>query len=435
MTIFLIGILPYNYIMIYYFYTSFSVYFWAVIGILALIYAEHSAKWYKVLGVSVILFLILGSYPPIISMLLVLFMAKRLCDFIDNKQNFRAIVKDCFVFAVELFIAGMLFKITMFLLEKNNFLNSSMYNLQLVSFNQIFQNVFLEILKSLKCIFSIKSILGWQYVCFFAFLIFSAVLFVLFKGKNKFIALILLLGIFIASRFSFIVSSNSYIAEYRVQYWGILGITIFSFAMLLKMNTLWKKNLFYVLGVIFVCLFIKTGFDAQKTMVSIFKSELRLHNTMFDRISSHPKFDSSKSYYSMNFGYPLSWKHFCKEGCKNFNNESLSAVVLPFDLIPTLFWDRGYNPIYLKSGIMGNSLWFVFNREFLYDRISNKDMYISDSNIDEIRKWLYMDAKMYPHKDSLYIDDKNIIFVMNGLDFYKYREKFISHLKEKKAPN
>ena len=87
LTIFLIGILPYNYIMIYYFYTSFSVYFWAVIGILALIYAEHSAKWYKVLGVSVILFLILGSYPPIISMLLVLFMAKRLCDFIDNKQN------------------------------------------------------------------------------------------------------------------------------------------------------------------------------------------------------------------------------------------------------------------------------------------------------------------------------------------------------------
>ena len=30
--------------------------------------------------------------------------------------------------------------------------------------------------------------------------------------------------------------------------------------------------------------------------------------------------------------------------------------------------------------------------------------------------------------------NKNIIFVMDGLDFYKYREMFILHLKEKRAP-
>jgi hypothetical protein len=61
-------------------------------------------------------------------------------------------------------------------------------------------------------------------------------------------------------------------------------------------------------------------------------------------------------------------------------------------------------------------------------------MYISDGNISDIRQWLYLDAKKYPHADSLYIDDKNIILVMDGLDFYKYRENFISHLKAKKAP-
>ena len=427
----LIGVLPYNYVMLYYFYTSFSVYVWALVGVLGLICVEQQFKWYKFLFVSIVMFLVLGSYPPIIAMLLVLFVAKRICCFLDDEQNFTDIIKSFAILGAELILGYLFFKLVVFVLEDKEYINTEMYNLQVVSFMQIVKNIFIEIWKSIESIWNIKNILGWQYVAFLSLTIFSSVLFVLFKTKNKLIMTLLLLAIFVASRFSFIVSSNSYIAEYRVQYWGILGITIFSFAILLKINALWQKNIFYVLSIVFICLFIKTGFDIQKTMVSIYKSEIRVQNNIYDRISKHPNFDIRNKYQGMSFGYPLFWKHFCNGDCENFNNEALSAINLPLTVVSNLFWDKPFNPIYLNEGIMESFIWTGVNVDYRSDK-DRSILFSTKEEISKIRNWMYVDAKVYPNNNSIYIDDKQIILYLQELDFYKNREKFLYHLKQQK---
>ena len=43
-------------------------------------------------------------------------------------------------------------------------------------------------------------------------------------------------------------------------------------------------------------------------------------------------------------------------------------------------------------------------------------------NMENIRYWLYTSARPYPHENSIYIDDKYLLLILESYDFYNYRE-------------
>ena len=97
-------------------------------------------------------------------------------------------------------------------LEKIGYLNSMMYNLAVRDIRGVLQQVFVEIVFPFIRFSEIFSSLGFTYVVFFYALCVFAVSYILFMARNRVVALLLIVGLLLASRIAFLLSNSAYLA-------------------------------------------------------------------------------------------------------------------------------------------------------------------------------------------------------------------------------
>ena len=92
-----------------------------------------------------------------------------------------------------------------------------------------------------------------------------------------------------------------------------------------------------------------------------------------------------------------------------------------FDVANYLFWEEKVSPVIIGAGISGRSVLRVDRGG--KDKWHNPDYWTNNpSNMENIRFWLYTKAKPYPSFDSVYVDDKYLLLVLDKLTFNKHKE-------------
>ena len=419
----LIGVFPYGSIVLYYLFIAIPLNWWAVFGVFLLFLSEKTFTGVNLLLGGLGYMLLFGSYPPNIAFILVLFIGKRIIEVAINKENFRSVVVKSLYFMGQFGVGYVLFKAVVFVLVKNVFLDFGMYNVKVNDFSVILRKIPVELVNSVVSLFKFKSELGVSGCVFLVITILGSSARAIIQAKNKILVVLLLLGMFLASRFMFIFSPSSEIASFRGGYWGVLGLVVFSLAFLNLKTDKWFRNCMYVFEVLFLIIFMRTNFEMQKTMNFIFKSEIKFHERLKTRLENHNKFNNDYSYITLSLGNPYYPKHFCENGCEGFDNEVLSSTTMNMDLIPLLFFDDKYI-VDTKLGAWWNSIWTI--RDGRYFSGNDKVKSFDKGDLGDIRDWLYFRAKVWPSVDSVYVDNRRIIVLLEDDKKYIYGEDVLN---------
>jgi len=413
--------LPHIAILFYFVHYMLALAFWGCVGIGLLFLFEDDHKWWKFVSGTIGFVLLLGSYPPIFSLLITVFVGKKILDYLKNLYGFRKLVNEGLFFCGQLVSAFLVYKVILAYLVSVNMVNTGMYNLSTYTVWEVLRHVPIELWASFTFLRDLQRFFGNMYLLFFAILFSVGLGIIIFKAKNKIIAIALIITLLLASRLSFLLAGASYIAYFRVCLWGELGLFFVFLAFLLRENTKVVRNFLFVCGIIFCSCFLRTDFEIQKVQWLGFYSERLFHKRVDEKLFSYPKFDLNNHYMVLNFGYPKLHHHFCYDGCKGFNNDVLDNTVLEAYFGDVIFWDEVAKPRITKLGAWGGLMYFVGETP------SNMSIYAD--NVADLRYWAYVNARRYPAETGIYVDDQFLFFMFDKMFFDTNREMVLDQLK------
>ena len=415
---------PYLFISFYYVHYILPLFFWGVC-IVALLYITEKSEDKKYwLGGIVGYFLILGSYPPNMALALTLFMAKRCISYVNKQEDIKSIVKKGLIFLSQLLLAYLGFSLVQKYLIYANLVNAEMYNLTIRKPQEIAYQLPKEILRSISQNFHLYTFLDIPY-CTLLFATFLAAIIITYRqAQNKPIYIILVLGLCVASRYAFILSSYADIAAVRLEYWGRLGLYLFALSILLNQTKQWIKNIVLIWALIMLSLFIKTDFEIQKVQYLGFTAGRKYQQRLVENLIAQDKFRQEKKYISLTFGNPSFRERYINDKYKTPEMVS-DSFVFSFDVINFLFWEEKKSPISIGAGIWngGKSILKV-NRGDDEKWQDTKYWKNNPQNMQNLREWLYKEAKW----NSFYIDDKYIIAILDVKNMLKYRNIVLNQL-------
>lgn len=373
--------LPYTAIVFYYLFIALPLMLYAALGVGILFLTKPPFRWQKFVCGFVGAVLLLGSYPPILALVMTIFAGQKLICYLKHKMELKDIFMACLFFGGQFLLAYAVTREIWRHLADQGILNTQMYNLQVRRFDELPEQILKEGIAPLKNIGFFYQTLGGQYAVFYASVLGVAIFKMFYLFKNKIIVFCGVLGLFLVSRLPFLISANAYLAEYRVAYWGQLGLLIVALCFLFDTKQLWQRNLLFAGGGFFLFLFVRTDYDIQKVQYLKFRAERLYHTRLSERVFFHPNFDMMHSYVTLSIGYPNFKEHICGENCSQFNNDVLGHTVMPADLISVLFWDDIHNPVGMgRMGVWGKRLWFVG------DFVSKSEEIVA--KVKDIRWWM-----------------------------------------------
>lgn len=422
-----IGLNPHIFVLFYYQHILLSFIFWPLICLVTIYWFEIRPSLISFLFLICALAGGLGSYPPFFALIFCLFVVRQLLNYVFDDVPLVKIAKVSVGFGIALIFALGVQKAMHLWLIKIGYVSPDMYNLQTRGPAEIIKILPSELIMSVKQLFNQYAFIGDGYVFVTVLMVLCAIFMVLFKAKNKLVCGFFILLCFIASRFVFILATQTGGAAFRIEYWGRLGLYIFALSVLLKQKDKVVKNFTYV--ALFCCLsvFIKADLEIQKVQALAFKAEGNYQQRIFERILEHKNFNNHKPYISFVFGLPNIRRHFY-EGSKVKSDEILDySMIFGFDFVNKLFENEGKSPIEVGMEIWENRF-FMATRNNLSGYLYNSQ---DDVYVEPISYWLYNQAKPYPSVNAVYIDDRYIILIPDIKTFYQKREQFIQGIRDK----
>ena len=415
-----IGANPHIFALFYYVYLFFPFMVWSLVGVLGLYFFEGKCRVYKFLGAVFLYVMVLGSYPPNLAFVFVLFVAKRLFLFEEEKENIKIIIYKFLYFFAVFGVAIFVYKMICAYLIKMQMVNLDMYNIKMRGALDMIKSIPYELKMSVWQFFEMFSFMKQGYVLGLSSIVALGMYVVIKKAKNKWFTGMLILGMLIASRFAFLVSLHPEYAVYRLMYWGRLGVYIVFLAVLMKQKDIWVKNVLGMLLVFIMSLFVVSNLEIQKVQNMGFISGRLYQKRLLDTVLYNDNFKFDGDYISLNFGQPNFRSRFYKDEYNTGEVVGLN-LVFEFDVANYLFWEEKVSPVIIGAGISGRSVLRVDRGG--KDKWHNPDYWTNNpSNMENIRFWLYTKAKPYPSFDSVYVDDKYLLLVLDKLTFNKHKE-------------
>ena len=410
--ILLLSCSPYTLILFKYVFITVPLIMWGSVIILLLKLSEGAHTLKKWL-ISIFGFAFaLGGYPPNISFLATMFCGRKIISYQSKQQNLRQIITDSAFLASTLALGYAINRLIVHMLTLHFGLDFQMYNMRTSSFAEMLQKIPQELLKAFQEIGTVYQDLGLFYAFFVLTICIWALIKIIKDSPNKFIAMLMVCCLVLATHVAYLVSANAWYAKFRIGYWAFLGLSAVALSILLSIKHRIAKNLMFGFSLLALLCFIKTDFNIQKMMFYKFNLERLYHKRIEERFFDYPLFNLDGSYATLNFGYHDFLPHICGDGCSNFNNEILDNTILPADLGYTLFWDEVKSPVSLKFGIWGRTFWKVADPVLKNDWTTTQK-----SNQQDINMWLYMQSKTYPSPESIYIDNKYILMNLDKAFF------------------
>ncbi len=360
---------------------------------------------------SIIFYLSLGGYPPVINMIGIILFSLLLNDICIKHLTLKSLIKKYIPFAISIIFALTFFFITLYFLKKYNLMQDT-YNTASLKLEDLSQKLIFSIKVSIEQFLVSKTFISYIYKYIFLCISLIGIIELFIKTPKKFIHISLfilcLFGLLFSSILTTFIATNTAFVLYepRVEFFGIIYIYLYFSSTILHLSNKLIKNLAYASIFFIIILNFQTISYAQKIWKQGFLAEANLSDRIIKRIENHPKFDINKKYT------------FLQGGVLNFRgrfhtplaHETLDSYFITAPYIPWHLPTKNYK-LYYPTDVFGKDF------DVYWSTIPPFAININTAKAQYIRHF----AQPFPNNQSLYMDNDTIILTLtsNGQNLAK----------------
>ena len=403
-----IGITPYILSFMYFAFLVIPCLSWNAFIIGALLLSSKEKTFcLKITLSSILLFtLALGGYPPVINLFLTALTTKIFLDLFYKSATLKTLIKDYRYTIINFILSAILYKLILQYFIKTGDINSSYYNLQTIPFSQypskfilITKDLFKQFLTTLPFItISYKS-------STFAIVILATIhiIYNICKTNQKLLKSLAYIAIFYSALVTLFLSPSLKETEFspRIDFFGLLYVYGATFAICLKSNKKYLKNLSILFSIFTILISTNSLIDAQKVWKLGFDTELNLYKRIEKRLNSNSSFNKYGHYIIVQGGSPSFRSRFYHEPHMIKSDDLLDVSYVP-----------GMN-----SGVMLN---YYTNEEY-----ADTTSFVYTFRPDTKAKEFLSIAKPWPSTESISVGNYWIMLILNKSGLNDLRSRYL----------
>ena len=305
-----------------------------IIGALIISEKEQSFSLKRTLTAVLLIFLALGGYPPVINLIAVAFTARLFFALIFEKKKLSSIFKSYAWSIINIIIALILYKLCLVYLTHTGAINSSYYNLQTTPVSE-WGNKALLVLKTMFRQFAITLPFitsGYKNIITILALLslFTLANFPL-KKPRRLLAFFFFFIILLASQLTLFISTSITETQFspRVDFFGFMYVIAALFALGLKTDKLYLKNLTVILTLFSLFISVENLFLAQKVWHFGFSAEMKFYRRVGKRFQNNPLFNPNNHYIIVQGGTPYFRPRFYQTKYQKQSDDLLGISYVP----------------------------------------------------------------------------------------------------------
>lgn len=376
--------------------------FWNIfLVILALWWSLHKSYVASVAAIVLMVFS-LGAYASVISTIAIVFLGRVLMDIVLEQKTLKEEFKTYLRTGVNILVSIVIFKLILMYYEQQGKLKHGDYNTDYIAFSDVPEKLKL-ILQAIKEMFYLSLPFistKWKVLVSLPGIY---LLYHIIKARRwgKLWGIVLLAAILLSSQLTNFMAKANFSHEVRIDFFAVPYIFAV-FAVFCLRGSKLSKSFGLLVMVISVWLCALSDVRFQKAFYLGKEAEMKIYTDIISRIKGHDNFNINKDYIFISTTTTGLRTKFYRDKYDKGNTPLLSASINARWNEKT-FYDF-YEP---KSFIKKSS------NMAIYSHISTH----SESDLQRIADFIFNKAQPYPHKNSVYVDDKFIyvIYDENGL--------------------
>lgn len=378
--------------------------YWNVFFVIYALYISQR-KTYTSSVIAIILMVIsLGAYASIISTIAIVLLGRILMDIILEQKSIKELFHTYLRTGINIVISVIIFKLILVYYDHIGKLKHGDYNTDYISIEDLPQKL-QQVLRTCVEIFYVSQ----PYISTpYKILISLPILYVLYRiirnrPQQIILGILLLFSIIVSGQLTNLMAKANFSYYIRINFFSQPYIWALFTAICLQ-GRKGIQSLSIIIMSIALWMNILSDVRYQKVHYLGFKAEMQIYTDIMTRIKQNENFNIKKKYIFINVGKYTKRKIFYKYN--NIDNHDIA--IYGFSFLLDGYEHRFYNFYVQESYIKDN-----FNLLKL-SHINN----LSLPELKHIADFVLNKAQPYPHKNSVYVDDKYIfvIYDENGLN-------------------
>lgn len=372
--------------------------FWNVFFVIYALYISQR-KTYTSSVIAIILMVIsLGAYASIISTIAIVLLGRILMDIILEQKSIKELFHTYLRACINIVISVVIFKLILVYYDHAGRLSHRSYNTEYISLEDLPQKLKLVLRTCIELFYVSQPDMSSNYK-YLLLLSFLGAFVVLFKRKCTTIikSVLLIVCILISSQFTNLMAKADFSYYGRINFFAQPYIYAVFLAVGLRYVN-WTKSINLI--IMFMALWgnIVQDIRYQKVLYLGRKAEMQVYKDVIARIKQNERF-SNKKYYTIVTTEPLAYrKKFYKNRFERSEGNALNPI------IPNWAGDWFYNFYEANQYIYKYYHLHRNNTSYSIDKLSQPELkHIADFMLNK--------AQPYPHKNSVYVDDKYIFVI------------------------
>lgn len=389
--------------------------YWNVFFVIYALYISQR-KTYTSSVIAIILMVIsLGAYASIISTIAIVLLGRIWLDIIIEQKSIKEVFHTYLRTSINILISVIIFKLILIYYDYAGKLRNGTPNTEYITFSELPEKIKL-VLRSIKEIFYIQLPfieLPWKILVSIP-LIYITYLIVKMQKKEKLCALGVLVIILLSSQITNFMAKADFSHKARIDFFSLPYIfTIFIVCCLRGKKGI--KSIILILMCCSIWLCVLSAMRFQKAFYLGRQAEMQVYTDIISRIKQDKQFDIKRKYRMFSTSAKGMRKYFYRQQNQKWDEALLGDALIPH-------WDG--KPVYN----------FYEAESYLssYANIERKESiaHLSPFEIKHIADFVLNKAEPYPHKNSVYVDDKYIIVIYDEKGLNNAKRHIQARLKE-----
>lgn len=391
--------------------------FWNVFFVIYALYISQKKTYTSSIIAITLIVISLGAYASIISTIAIVLLGRILMDIILEQKSIKELFHTYLRACINIVISIVIFKLILVYYDHAGRLSHGGYNTEYIGLEDLPQKLKIVLRTCVELFYVSQPDMSSNYK-YLLMLSFIGAFVVLFKRNCSTIikSVLLIVCILISSQFTNLMAKTNFSFTSRINFFAQPYIYAVFLAVGLRYAN-WTKSINLVIMLMALWGNIIQDIRYQKVLYLGGKAEMQVYTDIITRIKQNEHFSNNK-YYTLVTTEPLAYR---RKFYKNRFDRTEGSAMYP--IIPNWASDWFYNFYEANQYIDKYYHLQRNNTSYSIDKLSLPELkHIADFVLNK--------AQPYPHKNSVYVDDK-YIFVIYDEDGLNRAKRYIQvRLKE-----
>ena len=390
--------------------------YWNIFFVIYALYISQRTTYTSSVIAIILMVISLGVYASIISTITIVLLGRILMDIILEQKSIKELFYTYLRTGINIVISVIIFKLILVYYDHIGKLGHGDYNTDYISIEDLPQKL-KQVFRTCVEIFYISQ----PYISTpYKILISLPILYVLYRiVKNRpqqiILGILLIFAIILSSQITNLMAKADFSHKMRIDFFSLPYVWVLSIVICLQSKK-GIKSLGIIIMSIALWMNILSDMRYQKVHYLGFKAEMQIYTDIMTRIKQNENFDAKKKYILITTTNDAKRNIFYK-----YNNiDKNDSAVLSFSFILAGYEKSFYDFLETESYIQNNT---CMNHKPHINKLSLPEL-------KHIADYVLNKAQPYPHKNSVYVDDKYIFVIYDEEGLNSAKRNILARLTE-----